>query len=75
MVKSTNSFRSAGQAMVEYLFVMVFIISISIKMVGAFSGFMRDSVGNLGHVLSQNLTVGVCSKQCFYGGFKNGYEP
>mgnify|MGYP001284506747 CR=1 FL=1 len=75
MAKSTNSFKSAGQATIEYLFVMIFIVSISIKMVGAFSDFMRDSVGNLGHVLSQNLTVGVCEKQCFFGGFKNGYEP
>lgn len=75
MAKSTKSIISAGQATIEYLFVMVFIVSISIKMVGAFSGFMRDSVGNLGHVLSMNLSVGVCSKQCFYGGFKNGYEP
>lgn len=75
MSKSTKSNKTAGQATVEYLFVMVFIISISIKMVGSFSEFMRDSVGNLGHVLSMNLTVGVCKDQCFFGGFKNGYEP
>lgn len=75
MTMSTKLSKSAGQATVEYLFVMLFIVSISVKMVGAFSEFMRDNVGNLGHVLSMNLTVGVCQKQCFYGGFKNGYEP
>ena len=75
MAKFTKSFKSAGQATLEYLFVMLFIVSISVKMVGAFSDFMRDSVGNLGHVLSMNLTVGVCKDQCFYGGFKNGYNP
>lgn len=75
MAKSTKSFKSAGQATIEYLFVMVFIVSISIKMVTAFSEFMRDNVGNLGHVLTMNLTVGVCKEQCFYGGFKNGYQP
>lgn len=75
MRKSVISLKNHGQATIEYLFVMVFIISISIKMVGAFSEFMRDSVGNLGHVLSMNLTVGVCKDQCFYGGFKNGYNP
>jgi hypothetical protein len=51
---------------------MIFIISISIKMVGGFSDFMRDSVGNLGHVLTMNLTVGVCKEQCFFGGYRNG---
>ena len=75
MRKSVIHLKNRGQATIEYLFVMVFIISISIKMVGAFSEFMRDSVGNLGHVLSMNLTVGVCKDQCFYGGFKNGYSP
>lgn len=64
-----------GQATIEYLFIMVFIISITIKMVTAFSEFMRDSVGNLGHVLSMNLTVGVCRDQCFFKGFKNGHNP
>ena len=75
MLRSKKSFKNLGQATVEYLFVMIFIISISIKMVSSFSEFMRDSVGNLGHVLSMNLTVGVCAEQCFFGGFKNGYTP
>lgn len=75
MAKPFISFYQAGQATVEYLFVMVFIVSISIKLVGSFSEFMRDSVGNLGHVLSMNLTVGVCKEECFYSGFKNGYNP
>lgn len=75
MCKPSKCLTEYGQATIEYLFVMVFIISISIKMIGAFSEFMRDSVGNLGHVLSMNLTVGVCKEQCFYSGFKNGFNP
>ena len=43
-------------------------------MVTGFSDFFRDSFGNLGHALSINLNVGVCEKDCFFGGYKNGYK-
>ena len=67
--------KNKGQALVEYLLVVVFLIMISAKLVGGFTGFMRDSIGNLGHVLSLNLSVGVCPKDCFFSGYKNGYKP
>lgn len=72
-MKSTPDVRSSGQATIEYLFAMIFMILVSIKLIGAFSGFMRDSVGNLGHVLTMNLMTGVCKDQCFYSNYRNGY--
>jgi hypothetical protein len=64
--------KSSGQATIEYLFVLIFIVGISLKIVGVFSSFMRDSVGNLGHELSVNLSSGVCESICFFKGYKNG---
>ncbi len=73
MLKFFYNIKSDGQATLEYLFIMVFVLTLSLKLVGSFSEFMRDSVGNLGHVLSTNLTVGVCKKECFFSGYRNGY--
>ena len=69
-MKSRFTVRSFGQATIEYLFVMIFLVLVSIKLVGAFSDFMRDSVGNLGHVLTMNLTTGVCQKDGFFSNYK-----
>jgi hypothetical protein len=68
------SFTSRGQATIEYLFLLVFIVGLTFKMVGGFTSFMTDSIGNLGHVLSYNLSVGVCKEECFYTGFRNGHQ-
>ncbi|MBY0516140.1 MAG: hypothetical protein K2P81_04485 [Bacteriovoracaceae bacterium] len=65
--------KSTGQAAVEYLFVLVFMVLIASKISARFNTFFRDSIGNLGHVLSQNLSVGVCKSNCFFAGYGNGY--
>jgi len=72
-MESSVQKKSSGQALIEYLFVMIFIILLSIKIVNLFTDFMRDSMGNLGHVLTNYLTVGVCESKCFFGGYKNGF--
>ena len=71
-MKSSASHKSSGQALIEYLFVMIFVILLSVKIVGIFTDFMRDSMGNMGHVLSTYLAVGVCERNCFFTGYKNG---
>lgn len=63
-----------GQALVEYLLLLVFLVVISSKIVGTFTDFMSDSFGNLGHAMTVNLTVGVCAEECFFAGYKNGNE-
>ncbi len=64
-----------GQAAVEYLFVLVFMLYLSTKIVNRFGVFFRDSVGNLSHVLSTHLTVGVCPRHCFFAAYKNRHQP
>lgn len=60
-----------GQALVEYLFVLLFSAFLVVKMVGAFTDFFRESLGNLGHVLSVDLSTGICKKDCFFSGYAN----
>lgn len=64
---STNK----GQALVEYLLVVIFLIILTFKIVTSFTTFMAESMGNLGHVLSKNLQTGICKKECFYDGYAN----
>jgi hypothetical protein len=66
--------KNSGQAMIEYLLLVVFLLLLSLKMVGGFTDFMRDSIGNLGHVLSVNLTTGICKEECFFDGYRNGFK-
>ena len=67
--------KSSGQALIEYVLVMAFVLFLATRLVGNFTDFMRDSAGNLGHVLSVNLTVGVCPQQGFFDTYKNGFQP
>ncbi len=64
----------SGQAMIEYLLLVIFLLILSTKMISGFTDFMRDSIGNLGHVLSVNLTTGICEEECFFKGYKNGFQ-
>lgn len=65
---------SRGQALVEYLLLLVFLVMLSSKIVLTFTDFLRDSFGDLGHAMSVNLTVGVCPEECFFESYRNGYK-
>lgn len=73
-MKLRKNFSQGGQALVEYLFALMFLVVISSKLVGSFTGFMRDSFGNLAHVLTVNLMTGTCERDCFFGGYRNGFK-
>ncbi len=66
--------KSRGQATVEYIFLLAVIVFLAFKLVATFTTFFRDSVGNVGHVLSVHLNVGVCPEGCFFGGYRNGHQ-
>lgn len=68
------SFKNGGQATVEYLLLILFLLALSYKVVLGFTEYMSDAVGNLGHVLSYNLSVGICESECFYKQYYNGYR-
>lgn len=63
----------AGQAVIEYMLIFIFIVLVLTKVLSATNDFFTDSIGNLGHVLGANLKVGVCNTNCFFSGYKNGY--
>ena len=63
-----------GQATVEFAFVFLFVALILFNVVRSFSDLASSSYGNLAHVLSRNLVVGVCPSECFFGGYRNGYK-
>jgi hypothetical protein len=54
---------------------MAFLVILGTRLVAGFTDFMRESIGNLGHVMSLNMSTGVCQKQCFYTGYQNGPPP
>lgn len=63
-----------GQATVEFAFVFVFVALILFNVVRSFTDLTSSSYGNLAHVLSRNLIIGVCPSECFFAGYRNGYE-
>jgi hypothetical protein len=64
--------KNKGQATIEYLFLLIILVSITGKVVGNFGDFLGGSIGNFAHVLSSHLAVGVCNKSCFFNGYVNG---
>jgi len=60
-----------GQALIEYLLIFSFVTFISISLVKGLGKTMLSSIGYLGYELTEQFTVGVCKKLCFYEGYRN----
>jgi hypothetical protein len=60
-----------GQALIEYLILFSFMTFITISMVKGLGKTLFKSVGYLGYELTEQFTIGVCAKECFYRGYKN----
>lgn len=70
-----------GQALIEYLFVIVMIAYLGTRFSGKIGNFMSVQMGKMAHVLSTNLSTGVCGSKaaeegqyCYFSGYKNGYR-
>lgn len=63
--------KESGQAMVEYLVILIFVASISIGLVKGLNTFLSASFGGLGRVLNDHLRTGVCAKDCLFNGYMN----
>lgn len=63
-----------GQATVEYIFILAFAVFLGLNVTRQFGGFFQDSMGSVAHVLSTNLIVGVCPRECFFSGYENGFR-
>ncbi len=70
----SSKYKSAGQAMIEYLLILGFAVIVSFKIITGFRGFFQSSMGSLGHILTIHLMTGVCSNNCFFAGYENGRE-
>lgn len=67
----TQNHNQQGQALVEYLLIFSFVTLLSINLVKGMSKTMLSSVGYIGYELTEQFTVGVCKKLCFYSGYLN----
>jgi hypothetical protein len=65
---------SGGQATVEYIFILAFAILLGTNIINKYSDFFRSSMGNVSHVLSGHLTIGVCATECWFEGYVNRYS-
>ena len=63
--------RASGQALIEYLLIFSFMTFVSISLVRGLGKTLMSSVGNIGFELTEQFSVGVCKKLCFYTGYKN----
>lgn len=64
--------KQLGQALIEYVLVVMFISVIGLKFVKSFSEFVSEAFGDLGHVMTTTLTTGACERQCFFSAYRNG---
>ena len=65
--------KQSGQALVEFVLVLIFALIFTGKIAGFVADFTKDTFGNFAHVLSINLTTGTCPTECFFTRYKNGY--
>jgi Flp pilus assembly pilin Flp len=61
----------SGQALVEYILIFSFVTFLAIGMVKGLGKTLTTSIGFIGFELSEQFTIGVCDKDCFFKGYKN----
>lgn len=62
---------NSGQAMVEYLVILIFVASIGIGLIKGLNSFLTTSFGGLGRALNNHLSTGECPTGCLFTGYKN----
>lgn len=60
-----------GQALVEYLVLFSFMALIGMNLSRGLGSAFSSTVGNIGYSLTQQLTVGVCRRYCFFDAYGN----
>ncbi|MDH4466554.1 MAG: hypothetical protein QE271_00730 [Bacteriovoracaceae bacterium] len=63
-----------GQAVIEYLFVIMFIIFFSFNLTLMVRDLFQTNFASFAHILSKNLSSGVCPKICLYDQYENGHK-
>ncbi len=70
-MKLKNKMGVSGQALIEYLLIFSFMTMLTIGMVKGLGKTMLKSVGYIGFEMTEQFSVGVCAKACFYSGYEN----
>ena len=62
-----------GQATIEYIFILVFMMSILVTFINTFSTAIGRRVQGLSYTLTHFLNTGNCPNSCLFGsaGFEN----
>lgn len=63
--------KNAGQAMVEYLVILIFVCGIGVGLVKGLNSFLTTAFGGLGRALNNHLSTGECAKNCLFNGYIN----
>lgn len=66
--------KESGQATVEYIFILAFAVILGFNIITKYTDFFRNTMGGVSHVLSGNLIVGICPKECWYPIYYNSYK-
>ena len=74
IMKLNHANKTSGQALIEYLLIFSFMTFISIGLVKGVGKTLLSSVGSLGYELTEQLTIGVCKKFCYYEKYENGAQ-
>lgn len=54
-----------GQATIEYIFLLLIVFLISGLFINGLRGFLNSQTGNLFFYLTDHLSSGVCTSNCF----------
>ena len=60
-----------GQASIEYILVFAFLGFIGFTLMKGLTNFSDNLIGTLGYNLTQELTTGVCGRNCFIDSYAN----
>ncbi len=66
-----RQFKDLGQATIEYLFVIIFVMFLGAQFLKYLGEFVGNYVGGLGYQLTNHLSTGVCPNHCLFDGFVN----
>ncbi|MDA9189754.1 hypothetical protein N9O57_02110 [bacterium] len=63
-----------GQALVEYLLVLVIATGIATFMIRGMTNYFGATLTSFSYILSKELSVGVCANDCLTNNFLNAIE-
>ncbi|MBP5296274.1 MAG: hypothetical protein J6Y94_02965 [Bacteriovoracaceae bacterium] len=64
---------SAGQAMVEYLFVFALVALLAMQVAKGLGRLWGGTFSSLAVAMTKQLSSGVCPDNCFYANYKDGF--